>query len=504
MDDLRIGILGAARIAPAAVIKPARRVDGVRVAAVAARDRARADAFAAKHGIPTVHAAYDDAGRRSRPRRRLQPAAQRPARPVDDRPPSMPASTCCARSRSRPTRDEAVEVAAAAERAGLVVIEAFHYRYHPLARRMREIVDERRAGPPAPRRGVELLPAAQVLATSATALDLAGGARMDAGCYAVHMAAPGGRGRARGGLGTGPAALARASIGPCAPTCGSPAGHTGRIVCSMWSRSLLRLAVRVIGEARRDAGVQPHRAAVPAPAVGAHRRRPPGRALRVARPTYALPARGLPRRGRRPAATNLTPPSDAIANMAVIDAIYRAAGLEPRQPSTAGPDAHLSVGPGSGRSRRPRGGAMREHRYSFEMPHSAARIWALFQDYERWTDYAPMVKRVDVLWPGDDDHNGRLRRVIYQMPLGSRGLGARAGQRRRARAGLHVHDDLGPGRQRPDRPHPPRAARPQPHPLLVRRALQPDERSRSSGSRAGSTRSSTRRTRRACDARRPG
>ncbi len=64
---------------------------------------------------------------------------------------------------------------------------------------------------------------------------------------------------------------------------------------------------------------------------------------------------------------------------------------------------------------------MREHRYSFEMPHSAARIWALFQDYDRWTDYAPMVKRVDVLWPGDEHHNGRLRRVIYQMPFGREG-----------------------------------------------------------------------------------
>ena len=52
------------------------------------------------------------------------------------------------------------------------------------------------------------------------------------------------------------------------------------------------------------------------------------------------------------------------------------------------------------------------------MPHSAARIWALFQDYARWTDYAPMVKRVDVLYPGDEHHNGRLRRVIYKMPLG--------------------------------------------------------------------------------------
>jgi len=64
---------------------------------------------------------------------------------------------------------------------------------------------------------------------------------------------------------------------------------------------------------------------------------------------------------------------------------------------------------------------MREHRYSFEMPHAAARIWALFQDYDRWPDYAPMVERVDVLWPGDADHNGRLRRVIYQMPLGRKG-----------------------------------------------------------------------------------
>jgi Polyketide cyclase / dehydrase and lipid transport len=64
---------------------------------------------------------------------------------------------------------------------------------------------------------------------------------------------------------------------------------------------------------------------------------------------------------------------------------------------------------------------MREHRYSFVIPHSAARVWALFQDYDRWTDYAPMVKRVDVLWPGDEHHNGRLRRVIYKLPFGREG-----------------------------------------------------------------------------------
>lgn len=64
---------------------------------------------------------------------------------------------------------------------------------------------------------------------------------------------------------------------------------------------------------------------------------------------------------------------------------------------------------------------MREHHYTLEMPHSAARVWALFQDYDKWGEYAPMVKRVDVLWPGDEHHNGRLRRVLYKLPLGRTG-----------------------------------------------------------------------------------
>ena len=64
---------------------------------------------------------------------------------------------------------------------------------------------------------------------------------------------------------------------------------------------------------------------------------------------------------------------------------------------------------------------MREHRYTIEMPHSPARLWALFQDYDNWTAYAPMVRRVDVVWPGDAVGNGLLRRVIYDMPLGRSG-----------------------------------------------------------------------------------
>ena len=58
-EPLRIGVLGAARITPMALIRPARQVPEARIVAVAARDATRAQAFAAKHGIPRAHASYD-------------------------------------------------------------------------------------------------------------------------------------------------------------------------------------------------------------------------------------------------------------------------------------------------------------------------------------------------------------------------------------------------------------------------------------------------------------
>ena len=64
---------------------------------------------------------------------------------------------------------------------------------------------------------------------------------------------------------------------------------------------------------------------------------------------------------------------------------------------------------------------MREHRYTVDLPHPAERLWALMQDYDRWSEYAPSVIRVDVLYPGDADGNGLLRRVIYPLPFGRRG-----------------------------------------------------------------------------------
>ena len=57
---LRIGVLGAAGITPRALIAPAAEIDDIELSCVAARDRSRAEQFAARHGIGKVHDSYAD------------------------------------------------------------------------------------------------------------------------------------------------------------------------------------------------------------------------------------------------------------------------------------------------------------------------------------------------------------------------------------------------------------------------------------------------------------
>lgn len=64
---------------------------------------------------------------------------------------------------------------------------------------------------------------------------------------------------------------------------------------------------------------------------------------------------------------------------------------------------------------------MRHHEFEMEMPFPAARIWALFQRYDLWKEYAPSVLDVEIVYPGDAEGNGLLRKVIYPLPFGRRG-----------------------------------------------------------------------------------
>jgi predicted dehydrogenase len=179
----RIGVLGAAGIAPAAVVLPARRRDDVEVLAVGSRRDP--SGYAERHGIPRAYGSYE----------------QLLADPDVDLvynalPPSAHAEWTVAALEAgkhvlceKPFTMDAAEaeaVVAAAERTGRRVIEAFHDAYHPLQAWVRDFLAAGSLG---------TVVRATAVFTGATPFDpasirhdpaLGGGALMDLGCYPVH------------------------------------------------------------------------------------------------------------------------------------------------------------------------------------------------------------------------------------------------------------------------------------------------------------------------------
>ena len=326
MSPLRVGILGAAKIVPSALLKPARAGGDVEVAAIAARDPKRAEAFAAKHGIPTVHRTYDallgdaslDAVYIPLPNGlhgRWTVAALDAGLHV-----------LC----EKPFTANAVEaraVADAAAASGLVVMEAFHWRYHPLAARMVEIA---RSGELGELRHIEAAMCFPNFKRNDIRwqLALAGGALMDAGCYAIHWA--------RTLAGAEPAVEWAASLmrSPgidrrSEVDLSFPGGLTGHVIASMWSSSILRLTLRVDGTKGTLKVFNPI-----APQFGSRMTvKAQGKKRRVKvdtdGSTYDYQLRAFVGAVREGVPT-LTAPDESVANMRVIDAAYRAAGLEPR------------------------------------------------------------------------------------------------------------------------------------------------------------------------------
>ena len=137
-------------------------------------------------------------------------------------------------------------MAAAAARTGLVVAEAFHWRYHPLAARMREIIGSGELGVV---RRVEAgmcfpLP---FFGDIRYQLALAGGALMDAGCYPVSMV--------RFLAGSEPevvsarSKLIRSGVDRFTEAeLRFPGGVTGHVRCALLSARLLELHASVRGE----------------------------------------------------------------------------------------------------------------------------------------------------------------------------------------------------------------------------------------------------------------
>jgi predicted dehydrogenase len=325
---LRIGVLGAARIAPAALINPAKASSGVEVAAIAARDPERAGEFADKHGIKIVHKGYGDLI--------ADPSIDAVYNPLPNGLHGRWTMAALVAGKhvlcEKPFASNASEartVAKAARESGLVVMEAFHYRYHPLFQRAVEIVQSGELGT-VQRIETALCFPLPKFSDIRYRFDLGGGATMDAGCYAIHMA------RSLGGSEPEVVAAKAKLRTPNVDRAMTAelrfeGGHTARVKCSMWSSSLLRISAKAVGDEGELRLLNPlgpqvwHRLTVRA--NGSKRIERFERRSTYENQLDAFTAAVL--RG----GPVLTPPEDSIANMTVIDAVYAAAGLPPRQPT---------------------------------------------------------------------------------------------------------------------------------------------------------------------------
>ncbi len=325
---LRIGILGAAKIAPLALVKPARRTGKAMVTAVAARDRERAEAFATTHHIPRVLGSYEELVN--------DPDVDAVYNPLPNglhghwtiEALKAGKHVMCEKPFTA-NADEARSVAEVANaHPGLVVMEAFHYQYHPLCRRLVEIV---RSGELGPISHIDVAFSAPLWKKGDIRyqLALAGGAIMDMGCYPVsllRLLAPGPR------VNDAQAKLSSPGVDRAMDAHFSLTdGGSAHIGCSMFSSSVLRMHAQITGETGSISVFNPF-----SPQYG-HR-------MKV---TTSLGNR-KERFGRRPSydyqldafvaavedgAPYPTTAVDAIRTMELIDSIYAAAGLPLRQPT---------------------------------------------------------------------------------------------------------------------------------------------------------------------------
>jgi len=305
-----------------AVLRPGRAVTGVEISAVAARDSARAHAFAAKHGVARVLPSYEEM--------LADPSIDAVYNPL---PNSLHAEwtiralqagkhVLCEKPLAS-NASEAEDMAAAAAATGMVLMEAFHWRYHPLAARLHALLDGGEIGAVRDIRVDFSIPLWKP-GDIRYRLDLSGGATMDLGCYAIHILRF---------LGGAEPSVTRAEARLSSPGVDRymradfrfPNGASGRITCSMFSTSVFRMRALVHGERGQLDVFNPiaphlfHRLRL---------RNEQGRRTEqvTGKATYVHQLEAF-RDAVVAGAPFPTHPADSIANMRVIDAVYQAAGL---------------------------------------------------------------------------------------------------------------------------------------------------------------------------------
>jgi predicted dehydrogenase len=320
---LRIGVLGAARIVRGALLQPSMNVTGMDVAAIAARDPRRAAAYAIKHRIRNVRHSYEELlGDPDIDAVYIPlPAALHEEWTIA----AIHAGKHILCEKPFTSNAAAAErVRAVAATSDVVVMEAYHSHHHPLRHRLHEILASGELG--------------EIRSASATFcvpippgrdirwnFALGGGGLLDVGYYPLRLV------RDLFGSVTSVTATssARGQIDARLDASLTHAGGvTSRVLCSMWSRSLVMMRLDVQGtEGRMRVGTPYH------PQMGGRIRIFGKHGRRSEQPdrrsTYAFQLEAFRDaiRGTRPVETGT---SEAIEQLFAIDDIYQAAGLSPR------------------------------------------------------------------------------------------------------------------------------------------------------------------------------
>ena len=180
---MRLGLVSTAKINDALLKAPPPEVD---IVAVASRDGARAQAYASEHGIERSHGSYEelfaddgiDAVYISLPNGMHHEWTLK----------AIDAGKHVLVEKPYSRRSAEVEEAwAAAERAGVIVMEAFMWRHHPQAAVARSLVEDGAIGRLRHIRTTFSFPLLDLENIRMTP-DLDGGALMDVGCYCISGA----------------------------------------------------------------------------------------------------------------------------------------------------------------------------------------------------------------------------------------------------------------------------------------------------------------------------
>lgn len=137
---LCIGILGAANVARRAVIEPAKKLEGVEIFGIAARDRAKAEKFAQDYAIQAVFPSYDTLIESDRIDAVYIPLANHLHTPwilraAQAKKPILVEKPICLSIEEF----DAIEVAV--ESHGVPVLEAVMVQHHPWQKKLRDIVE---------------------------------------------------------------------------------------------------------------------------------------------------------------------------------------------------------------------------------------------------------------------------------------------------------------------------------------------------------------------------